>query len=50
MRATKSGERIVTVEMGGLLHDIGKLVQRGSGKRRNHMDVGVEWLRERGNG
>lgn len=36
--------------MGGLLHDVGKLIQRGSGKRRNHMDVGADWLEERGRG
>ena len=50
MKASESGERIFAVAMGGLLHDIGKLVQRASGKRRNHMDVGADWLEERSNG
>jgi CRISPR-associated protein Csm1 len=34
--------------MGGLLHDIGKLVQRATKERRNHMDIGADWLKELG--
>lgn len=49
-RPLDSRERIRLAAMGGLLHDVGKLVQRGSGKRKNHMDVGADWLEERGNG
>ena len=30
--------------MGGLLHDVGKLVQRASGERINHMEAGARWL------
>ncbi|NLO58736.1 MAG: HD domain-containing protein, partial [Synergistaceae bacterium] len=48
--ALDAKERIRLAAMGGLLHDVGKLVQRGSGKRKNHMDVGADWLEERGNG
>jgi len=49
-RPLDSMERIRLAAMGGLLHDVGKLVQRGSGRRKNHMDVGADWLEERGNG
>lgn len=48
--ASSPQDRILNVAMGGLLHDVGKLVQRGSGKRKNHMDVGADWLEERGGG
>nr|WP_041445699.1 type III-A CRISPR-associated protein Cas10/Csm1 [Thermovirga lienii] len=34
--------------IGGLLHDIGKVVQRAKGIRKNHMEVGGEWLTELG--
>ncbi|MFA5622261.1 MAG: type III-A CRISPR-associated protein Cas10/Csm1 [Thermovirgaceae bacterium] len=36
------------VVIGGLLHDVGKLVQRASGERVNHMEVGARWLEELG--
>jgi len=32
------------VVMGGLLHDVGKLVQRASSERINHMEAGAKWL------
>ena len=48
--ALDAKEMIRLAAMGGLLHDVGKLVQRGSGKRKNHMDVGADWLEERENG
>jgi CRISPR-associated protein Csm1 len=34
--------------MGGLLHDVGKVVQRAKGVRKNHMEVGGEWLADLG--
>jgi len=34
--------------IGGLLHDVGKLVQRATRERRNHMDVGGDWLKDLG--
>lgn len=36
------------VVMGGFLHDVGKLVQRATKKRVNHMEVGAQWLEELG--
>ena len=40
-------QRCQDVVLGGLLHDVGKLVQRAERKRRNHMETGASWLEER---
>jgi|GEM_PF-1051273 len=34
--------------LGGLLHDVGKLVQRSGTASGNHMDIGADWLSRRG--
>jgi len=34
--------------IGGLLHDVGKLVQRATREKKNHMHVGGDWLKEVG--
>ncbi len=34
------------VTLGGLLHDVGKLVQRGGNERKNHSESGVEFLQQ----
>ena len=33
---------------GALLHDIGKLIQRATGEKREHSSVGTNYLKEKG--
>lgn len=35
------------IALGGLLHDVGKLVQRSGAVSGNHMDIGADWLSRR---
>ena len=36
---------ITTISLAGLLHDIGKVVQRSGGQSGTHSEIGYEWLK-----
>ena len=42
------GEKLDFLASAALLHDTGKLVQRAKRVRKNHMEVGADWLEEMG--
>lgn len=41
-------DRLSFLASAALLHDVGKLVQRAKRVRKNHMEMGAEWLEELG--
>lgn len=38
-------ERLVQLIFGSALHDIGKVVQRATGERRRHSEIGAEFFK-----
>lgn len=40
-------KEILELILGGLLHDIGKVVYRSPHKKKNHSELGVEFLKEK---
>ncbi|GBD38692.1 CRISPR-associated protein Cas10/Csm1 [bacterium HR37] len=39
---------IEEIALASLLHDIGKLIKRAFGERKNHQDLGADWLEKKG--